>query len=463
MSSKRTLVDPLPAPLPSAPRRSPLRRRRPPSPRRWSLRPRRPPFSRRWSLQPRRPPFLADGRSDLGVSSSIAGRPDPDPSYGQQPPVCHLHLQAPRGADDRLGAWHLLQLRGLGAHGPADPLLGLNAQAAVVPWEQPRPSRKELWRRHQASGASVSPHRGQPAARARRQVSSEMDGLCYKCFEEGHYKKDCTNQVVCFRCKLPGHESKDCKRPRSPSPEEELRRMTMAKVARREVPPRALAGGPSRTSPPPPPPPSMAAAPTAWPSLCVPCLERSAPEDLSSHELSVARPTGSMADLERRLQFAMVAYVGGARHDIRLEFVLQALGAVASVEPEWVSVHCFRPEDFLVVLCVRSIAVWWWLRRSSSFREFATSSDSGIDKREQFFRSSTTRCRSCWRAFRRMLGSARLWKIYRALLAWWIWWHRSPARVGICRRSGSRHGRRNRIQFPHSDGWQFQSRDWWRL
>lgn len=45
----------------------------------------------------------------------------------------------------------------------------------------------------------------------------------------------------------------------------------------------------------------------------------------------------------------MVVYIGGARHDISPEFVLQALGAVVGVEPEWVSVHCYRPKDFLVV------------------------------------------------------------------------------------------------------------------
>uniref|UniRef100_A0A452ZPK7 DUF4283 domain-containing protein n=1 Tax=Aegilops tauschii subsp. strangulata TaxID=200361 RepID=A0A452ZPK7_AEGTS len=56
-----------------------------------------------------------------------------------------------------------------------------------------------------------------------------------------------------------------------------------------------------------------------------------------------------MGDLERRLQFAMVAYAGGARHDISPEFVVQALGAVVGIEPEWLSVHCYRPEDFLVV------------------------------------------------------------------------------------------------------------------
>ena len=56
-----------------------------------------------------------------------------------------------------------------------------------------------------------------------------------------------------------------------------------------------------------------------------------------------------MGDLEQRLQFAMVAYSGGARHDISSDFVSQALGAVVGIELEWLSVHCYRLEDFLVV------------------------------------------------------------------------------------------------------------------
>ncbi|KAE8801870.1 hypothetical protein D1007_22500 [Hordeum vulgare] len=56
-----------------------------------------------------------------------------------------------------------------------------------------------------------------------------------------------------------------------------------------------------------------------------------------------------MEELERRLQFAMVAYVGGARRDLSPEFVLEALNAKAGISQEWVSVISFRPEDFLVV------------------------------------------------------------------------------------------------------------------
>lgn len=56
-----------------------------------------------------------------------------------------------------------------------------------------------------------------------------------------------------------------------------------------------------------------------------------------------------MEDLERRLQFAMVAYAGGARRDLSPEFVLEALREQVEVDREWVSVIRYHPEDFLVV------------------------------------------------------------------------------------------------------------------
>uniref|UniRef100_A0A453HV93 DUF4283 domain-containing protein n=1 Tax=Aegilops tauschii subsp. strangulata TaxID=200361 RepID=A0A453HV93_AEGTS len=56
-----------------------------------------------------------------------------------------------------------------------------------------------------------------------------------------------------------------------------------------------------------------------------------------------------MADLERRLQFAMVTYAAGAHHDITPGFVFGALGAIVGIEREWISVHSYRPEDFLII------------------------------------------------------------------------------------------------------------------
>lgn len=222
---------------------------------------------------------------------------------------------------------------------------------AAANWEQPRPSKKELWRQRRGSGGQFQG----PAARQqpRREVSPEMEGLCFKCFEEGHRKIDCKNKVVCLRCGLPGHESKDCKRPRSPSSEEDLRRAALAKVARRG--PAAQSSRPgqgARGQQEPPPPPAVSAQEdnrTVWPSLPYLRMETARHEESQPSELCIVRRTRAMEDLERRLQFAMVAYVGGARRDISPEFVVGALGAEAGISPEWFSVHEYRPEDFLVV------------------------------------------------------------------------------------------------------------------
>ncbi|KAI5015396.1 hypothetical protein ZWY2020_056786 [Hordeum vulgare] len=123
-----------------------------------------------------------------------------------------------------------------------------------------------------------------------------------------------------------------------------------AKIERREGGPRSnLVGGPLRASSPPPPPLPLRAETAEWPSFCIPRLERMTREEIQQHELYVVRRTQSTADQERRLQFAMVAYVGGSRHDIRPKFMLHALGSELGIEPEWLLVHHYRPEDFLVV------------------------------------------------------------------------------------------------------------------
>jgi hypothetical protein len=62
-----------------------------------------------------------------------------------------------------------------------------------------------------------------------------MDGVCFRCLQEGHPKKGCLNDEVCIRCAEEGHNSGGCKRPRSPLSEEELRRAALASVAQRWV------------------------------------------------------------------------------------------------------------------------------------------------------------------------------------------------------------------------------------
>lgn len=72
-----------------------------------------------------------------------------------------------------------------------------------------------------------------PPYPARKAISPEMRDKCFRYLEKGHFRRDYMNDVVCIWCSLPGYESKDCKHPRSPSPEEELRREAAAKVTRR--------------------------------------------------------------------------------------------------------------------------------------------------------------------------------------------------------------------------------------
>ncbi|KAI4992668.1 hypothetical protein ZWY2020_059769 [Hordeum vulgare] len=99
--------------------------------------------------------------------------------------------------------------RGSEASGPALP-----ASATAQPeatWRQPRPTRRERWRLCHGlgeQGAQVP-----PAPRPVHEISLEMHGPFFRCFEEGH---DYTNEMVCFCCGVSGHSSKECKRPRSP-------------------------------------------------------------------------------------------------------------------------------------------------------------------------------------------------------------------------------------------------------
>ncbi|KAK1653228.1 hypothetical protein QYE76_071033 [Lolium multiflorum] len=245
-------------------------------------------------------------------------------------------------------------------------------------WEQPRPLKKTMWRRRVEARSDAA---------AGRAVAPEMEGLCFRCYEPGHRKRDCTNDEVCVRCWLRGHPARECKRPGSPSSEEELRNLALAKLARRRSPVRGEVAGarrgpvrvpgraaapapplrapspppvptPTPPLPPPPPPPvahitplSLSLPPMgALPPLCVEpeCAPRSG-RVLEAPVLCVVRRTAAMGDLERRLRFAMVASVGGRRPAVSSEQVAVALrwrGVPAAV----FSVHAHAPEDFLIVL-----------------------------------------------------------------------------------------------------------------
>jgi hypothetical protein len=54
-------------------------------------------------------------------------------------------------------------------------------------------------------------------------------------------------------------------------------------------------------------------------------------------------------DLEHRLRFASVAYVGGSRPAVSCQQVADALVSRAHIPREAFSVHRYMPEDFLVV------------------------------------------------------------------------------------------------------------------
>ncbi|KAK1570078.1 hypothetical protein QYE76_056718 [Lolium multiflorum] len=234
-----------------------------------------------------------------------------------------------------------------------------------------------MWRRRVDARNDASAGRGA--------VAPEMEGLCFRCYLPDHRKRDCTNEEVCVRCWLRGHPARECKRPRSPSSEEELRTLALAKFERRRSPireelvgarrgpgrepgraaapappPRPVTPPPAPTPPPPPPPPPPAAtvAPLtlSLPPMGAPpplCAEpERAPLCSRVHEapaLCVVRRTAAMCDLERRLRFAMVASVGGRRPAVSAEQVAAAL-RWRGIPATAFSVHAHAPEDFLVVL-----------------------------------------------------------------------------------------------------------------
>ena len=87
----------------------------------------------------------------------------------------------------------------------------------------------------------------------------------------------------------------------------------------------------------------------AWPRLALPCLQLDSELEIRPGERCSVRRTRAMDELEGRLQQAMVVYVGGDRSELSPELVLMALRERLGIPADRVSVHRFRPEDFLVV------------------------------------------------------------------------------------------------------------------
>ncbi|KAK1670775.1 hypothetical protein QYE76_058934 [Lolium multiflorum] len=223
-----------------------------------------------------------------------------------------------------------------------------------------------------------------------------MRGLCFRCYRPGHRKRDCTNAEVCKRCWQRGHPAMECKRPRSPSSEEELRRCALAKFARRSSPERRQGHQPERgagssspplpppppprhqvspqdppppprrqTPPPPPPPPLPPRAASRlppmeeWPPIAVAPLwspgHQGGLENAAMKPwLCVVRRTATMCDLEKRLNLALVATVGGTRPVVTCEQVAAAL-RWRGVPEGTVSCHTLAPESFLVVFESREL------------------------------------------------------------------------------------------------------------
>jgi hypothetical protein len=80
------------------------------------------------------------------------------------------------------------------------------------------------------------------------------------------------------------------------------------------------------------------------------CLERTLSGELEA-PLCVVKRTEGMNNIEQRLRFTMVAYIGGSRPAVSCAQVVEALGAIGVPAGE-VSVHEFAPEDFLVVFAM---------------------------------------------------------------------------------------------------------------
>lgn len=227
---------------------------------------------------------------------------------------------------------------------------GGGAPAQAEGWRRPRPTCKAMWRRRRVlrrqQEAGPSGRAASPSSSEKRQIPPDLYGMCFRCFEDGHRRQDCTNDPLCIRCGRAGHVSSQCQEPRSPISAEELRRAVIAKVARKAV---ALHQAPAmrrRLSEPRQSAPVAPLSPVA-PNL-FPMTPGAAPLGAPS-EICVLQRSEDMDDLERRLQLAVVMYVGGARPPVSCEEAAVAIAVQLDIPRFRFSVHKSHPEDFLVL------------------------------------------------------------------------------------------------------------------
>ncbi|XP_020185949.2 uncharacterized protein [Aegilops tauschii subsp. strangulata] len=220
-------------------------------------------------------------------------------------------------------------------------------------WRRPGPSRKAMWRCRRAlrrqQGAGGQTRADSPTSSERRQIPPDLYGLCFRCFQDGHRRQDCTNDPLCIRCGYVGHVSSQCTLPHNPMSKEELRRAVIAKVARREPAPRLSPALGERLLE-----PRQSTSPA-----CISPVAPSFPPEVSGatflealSEVCILQRSVGMDDLEHRLKLAVVAYVGGSRPATSYAMAAEAISAQLGIPRHKFSVHKFHPQDFLVVFAV---------------------------------------------------------------------------------------------------------------